>query len=187
MVFLSNLAQVSLPSTVVLYATHRYGWSSTALGLTLALVGVALIIVQVGVVGRFVRAFGSRAALVCGLIFGTAGLTIVALAPTGLQLWMAIPVLALWGLAGPSGAGDHDPARQRFGAGPAAGRQRQPGRDRRAGRGPSSSPLPSPTSSRRDSRCERSGAPFLLAAVILAAAAAWAFMATRREDDQALS
>lgn len=185
-VFLSNLAQISLPSTVVLYATHRYGWSSTALGLTLALVGVALIIVQVGVVGRFVRAFGSRAALVCGLIFGTAGLTIVALAPTGLQLWMAIPVLAMWGLAGPSAQGimtRHVSASEQG--------QLQGANASLVGIAELAGPLVFPFTLayfvQAGQPLWRSGAPFLLAAVILAAAAAWAFMATRREDDQALS
>ena len=37
--FLSNLAQVSLPTTVVLYLTHRFGWSATQTGVTLTVEG----------------------------------------------------------------------------------------------------------------------------------------------------
>ncbi len=100
--FLSTLAQVSLPTTVVLYAMYRYHWSPIALGTALTVVGVALATVQVGVVGRFVKRFGNRVALTTGLGFGAAGLYIVGLAPTGPWFWLAAPVIAFWGLAGPA-------------------------------------------------------------------------------------
>jgi DHA1 family tetracycline resistance protein-like MFS transporter len=100
--FLSNLAQVSLPTTVVLYVMHRYHWSTGQIGLTLGVVGVAVAVVQVLILGRFVRWAGDRAAMVLGLLFGVAGLLWAGLAKTGPQLWMAIPVLALWGLSGPA-------------------------------------------------------------------------------------
>lgn len=100
--FLSTLAQVSLPTTVVLYVTYRYNWSPLAIGPALTVVGVALATVQVGVVGRFVKRFGNRIALVTGLGFGAAGLYIVGLAPSGVWFWVAAPVIAFWGLAGPA-------------------------------------------------------------------------------------
>ena len=100
--FLSTLAQVSLPSTVVLYAMYRYHWTPFAIGPALTVVGLALAVVQVGVVGRFVKRFGNRIALVTGLCFGAAGLFIVGLAPSGPWFWLAAPVIAFWGLAGPA-------------------------------------------------------------------------------------
>jgi DHA1 family tetracycline resistance protein-like MFS transporter len=100
--FLSTLAQVSLPTTVVLYAMYRYHWSPLAIGPALTVVGIALAAVQVGVVGRFVKRFGNRIALVTGLGFGAAGLYIIGLAPTGPSFWIAAPVIAFWGLAGPA-------------------------------------------------------------------------------------
>ena len=100
--FLSTLAQVSLPTTVVLYAMYRYHWTPLALGPALTVVGIALALVQVGVVGRFVKRFGNRIALVTGLGFGAAGLYIIGLAPTGPLFWLAAPVIAFWGLAGPA-------------------------------------------------------------------------------------
>jgi DHA1 family tetracycline resistance protein-like MFS transporter len=186
-VFLSNLAQVSLPSTVVLYATHRYGWGPTSLGITLALVGVALIVVQVGVVGRFVRAFGTRAALVAGLLFGTVGLYITGLAPTGTHLWMGIPILALWGLAGPAAQGimtRHVSASEQG--------QLQGANASLVGIaelvGPSIFTLTFAYFVRGGQPVERSGAPFILAACLLLIAAVWSYFATRREpDDHRLS
>lgn len=100
--FLSTLAQVSLPTTVVLYAMYRYNWTPFAIGPALTVVGIALAVVQVGVVGRFVQRFGNRVALVTGLCFGAAGLYIVGLAPSGAWFWLAVPVIAFWGLAGPA-------------------------------------------------------------------------------------
>jgi DHA1 family tetracycline resistance protein-like MFS transporter len=100
--FLSTLAQVSLPTTVVLYVTYRYHWTPFAIGPALTVVGIALAAVQVGVVGRFVRRYGNRAALVTGLCFGATGLYLVGLAPTGIWFWVAAPVIAFWGLAGPA-------------------------------------------------------------------------------------
>ena len=46
--FLSTLSQVSLPSTVTLYAMFRYRWTPDTIGLTLALVGIAMVLVAGG-------------------------------------------------------------------------------------------------------------------------------------------
>jgi DHA1 family tetracycline resistance protein-like MFS transporter len=100
--FLAYLGHVVLPSVTVLYATYRYGWDNGTMGLTLAAVGVCAVIVQVSVIGPFVRRFGERGALLIGLIFGAAGFAIYGLAPTGPLFWAGIPVMALWGLSGPA-------------------------------------------------------------------------------------
>ncbi len=99
--FLSNLAQVALPTTVVLYAAHRFGWGSAQIGLTLGAAGVLLALVQIAVLTPFVTRFGERAAVITGLLFGAAGFTLVGLASTGARVGWALPVLALWGLSGP--------------------------------------------------------------------------------------
>jgi DHA1 family tetracycline resistance protein-like MFS transporter len=100
--FLGNLAHAVLPSIGVLYMMYRYGWNESIVGLTLAAVGAASIIVQGLVVGPVTRWVGERAALMLGLVFGVGGFLIFALAPTGLIFWLAIPVMALWGLEGPA-------------------------------------------------------------------------------------
>jgi MFS transporter, DHA1 family, tetracycline resistance protein len=98
--FLSDLAHVALPSISVLYMMYRYGWNQSVIGLTLAAVGVALIVVQSLVVGPVTRRVGERAALILGLIFGVVGFSVFALAPTGPIFWLGIPLMALWGLEG---------------------------------------------------------------------------------------
>jgi MFS transporter, DHA1 family, tetracycline resistance protein len=100
--FLGNLAHAVLPSIGVLYMLYRYGWNERTVGLTLAVVGAASIIVQGGVVGAATKRIGERAALMVGLSFGVVGFLVFALAQTGWEFWLGIPLLALWGLEGPA-------------------------------------------------------------------------------------
>jgi DHA1 family tetracycline resistance protein-like MFS transporter len=98
--FLAQLAHVVLPSVFVLYASYRYGWDTTKVGLTLAIVGVCSMAVQGAAIGPIVRRFGERRALLLGLASGAAGFLIYGAAPTGPLFWLGIPVMALWGVAG---------------------------------------------------------------------------------------
>jgi DHA1 family tetracycline resistance protein-like MFS transporter len=98
--FIAQLAHVVLPSTFVLYATYRYGWDTTTVGVTLAMVGICAMVVQGAAIGPIVRRFGERGALLLGLGCGAAGFLIFAVAPTGPLSWIGIPVMALWGVAG---------------------------------------------------------------------------------------
>ena len=92
--FLAQVAHVVLPSTFVLYATYRYGWDATTVGLTLAMVGVCSMAVQGLAIGPIVRRLGERRALLLGLFSGAAGFLIYGAAPTGPLFWLGIPVMA---------------------------------------------------------------------------------------------
>jgi MFS transporter, DHA1 family, tetracycline resistance protein len=100
--FLGNLAHAVLPSVSVLYLMYRYGWDERLVGLTLAFVGISSIVVQGAVVGPVTKTIGERAALMLGLAFGVAGFLVFALARTGIEFCIGIPLLALWGLEGPA-------------------------------------------------------------------------------------
>jgi DHA1 family tetracycline resistance protein-like MFS transporter len=100
--FIVNVAHQVLPSVVVLYAAYRYGWGETTVGLTLAFVGACAALVQGLVVGPAVERLGTRRALIGGLLSGSLGMAIYALAPTGPWFWLGVPVMALWGVVGPS-------------------------------------------------------------------------------------
>jgi MFS transporter, DHA1 family, tetracycline resistance protein len=103
--FLSNLAHAALPAVGVLYMMYRYGFSEFTVGLTMAGVGVAAVVVQGAVTARAVKRFGERTTLLAGLAFGVAGFAIMGLAPTGPAFWLGIPVMAVWGLVNPSSQG----------------------------------------------------------------------------------
>ncbi len=98
--FFAQVAHVVLPSTFVLYATYRYGWDATTVGLTLAMVGICAMAVQGAGIGPIVRRLGERRALMLGLGCGAAGFLIFGTAPTGPLSWLGIPVMALWGVSG---------------------------------------------------------------------------------------
>ncbi|MCA0302169.1 MAG: TCR/Tet family MFS transporter [Proteobacteria bacterium] len=100
--FVGNVAHQVLPSVFVLYAGHRYGWNEATVGLTLALVGIASAIVQGLLVGPAVQWLGARRALLTGMAFGSVGMAIYGLAPTGGLFWLGVPVMAVWGISGPA-------------------------------------------------------------------------------------
>jgi DHA1 family tetracycline resistance protein-like MFS transporter len=99
---LYTVAHYSLPSVFVLYASYRYQWGPKEVGLTLAFIGICTAVVQGGLVGRIVRALGSRRAAIVGLACGATAYTGYALAPSG--LWMVPPIIvgAFNGLYGPA-------------------------------------------------------------------------------------
>jgi MFS transporter, DHA1 family, tetracycline resistance protein len=98
--FFTQLAHAVLPSTFVLYTTYRYGWDSKTVGVTLAMVGICAMLVQGAGIGPIVRLFGERRSLLLGLVCGSAGFLIFAVAPTGPLSWIGIPVMSLWGVSG---------------------------------------------------------------------------------------
>lgn len=100
--FLSQLSHHVLPACTVLYMGYRYGLGAQAVGGVLALVGIASMIVQGGLVRPVVRAIGEKRALTIGLTCGAAGFAVYGLAPTAGLFMLGIPVMALWGLAQPS-------------------------------------------------------------------------------------
>jgi len=103
--FLYQLAHQSLQSVFVLYTGYRYGWQSVQVGWSLAAMGVCSVTVQGGLVGPIVSRLGERRTLLTGLVAGTIGFTIYALAPTSRVFIIGIPLMALWGLYGPASQG----------------------------------------------------------------------------------
>jgi DHA1 family tetracycline resistance protein-like MFS transporter len=100
--FLMALAHLVYPTTFVLYADYRYHWGLTMVSYTLGIVGILSIIVQGGLIKRIVRALGERRAVLFGLTCGMLGFLCYGLAPTGWWFWAAMPIAALWGVAGPA-------------------------------------------------------------------------------------
>jgi DHA1 family tetracycline resistance protein-like MFS transporter len=100
--FLMGFAHLVYPMTFVLYADYRYGWGSGMVGWTLLIVGVLSIIVQGGLVKKIVGAIGEKRSVLFGLACGALGFLCYGLAPTGWWFWAAMPIAALWGVAGPA-------------------------------------------------------------------------------------
>lgn len=99
--FVGSIAHEALPTTFVLYAMYRYGWNERTVGLAIAAVGVCSAVVGAGLVEPCVARLGERRVMLIGLLFGVAGFTLYGFASTGAVFWAALPVNALWGLSGP--------------------------------------------------------------------------------------
>jgi MFS transporter, DHA1 family, tetracycline resistance protein len=100
--FLLHFAHHVFSAVFVLYAAYRYGWGPWQVGVLLALVGALDMAVQGALVGPAVRRFGDRATMVFGLFGGALGVACMGLAPTGLAFTLAMLPNALWGLSMPT-------------------------------------------------------------------------------------
>jgi len=96
------LAHQALPSVFVLYTEYRYGWNERSVGIALGAIGVCVAVVSGGLVGPYVKRFGERFSLISGLFFGVLGFAGFALATREWAFLAAVPLIALWGVAGPS-------------------------------------------------------------------------------------
>lgn len=99
--FLFYLAHYVLQTTFVLYADYRYHWGAQAVGFVLALVGACDGSVQAFLTGKLTGRYGERPVLVAGMVFGTLAFAVMGLASVGWVFLIGIPLMSLWGLAGP--------------------------------------------------------------------------------------
>jgi DHA1 family tetracycline resistance protein-like MFS transporter len=177
-VFLLHLAHVVLPAVAVLYTSYRYGWDNKTMGLTLAAVGIASGIVQAGLIKPAIRRLGERTTLIVGLLCGVAGFALYAFASTGAMFWAGIPVLALWGMGSAAAMG----LMSRLVSGSEQGQLQGANASLMALAGLLGPGLFSQAFARSiapDAAWHLPGAPFLLAAAMLAAATALAWRVTR--------
>ncbi|MEZ6121290.1 MAG: TCR/Tet family MFS transporter [Pirellulaceae bacterium] len=94
--FCMSLAQRGLENVWVLYTKEKFDWSEQTNGLTLGLVGVMAIIVQGGLVRRFIAKYGERKALAVGLASSSLAFLGYGFATQG---WM-IPLIIVAGSLG---------------------------------------------------------------------------------------
>ena len=185
-VTLYYLAHQSLMSVWTIYTEYRYGWSRIAVGNSLAVVGVSAAIVSGALVGPYVKRFGERFSLVSGLVYGTLGFICFGLAPHGWVILATIPFIALWGIAAPAiqalMAKHVDPSSQ--------GKLQGGINSLRAVTGMIGPVLFTQVfkeSISAHTRLHLPGAPYLLAAVLLAASMLLAIYVTRARAQQAPS
>jgi DHA1 family tetracycline resistance protein-like MFS transporter len=100
-IFLVYLAHYVLQTVFVLYADYRYGWGPRAVGLVLMLVGACDGVVQALLTGRLTQRFGERRVLLAGMLFGVGGFLVMGLSASGAAFLAGVPMLSLWGMAGP--------------------------------------------------------------------------------------
>src|SRR5690606_32446954 len=100
--FLYNLGHTVYPSVFVLWAGYVLDWGAKEVGFALAIVGVANVVVQGGIVRPLVRRLGACRAMAIGAVAGTLGFTLYGLTEVAWLFWIAIFVYAPAGVFNPS-------------------------------------------------------------------------------------
>ena len=100
--FLAFLGFQVLPTIYVLYAAYRYGWGTAIVGIALAIVGASNIIVQGLFVRRAVARLGERITLLIGLFSGILGFIVWGLAGDPITFMLAIVLYAPIGFVQPA-------------------------------------------------------------------------------------
>jgi DHA1 family tetracycline resistance protein-like MFS transporter len=98
--FFYQFSHAVYPAVWVLNTQHRFGWDEWMTGVSLAVTGVLGAVVQGGFAGPAAKAFGDRNAMLIGLSFGVVGMAVYGLAPSTLWMFLAMPIVAVWGLHG---------------------------------------------------------------------------------------
>jgi DHA1 family tetracycline resistance protein-like MFS transporter len=98
--FLGYVAHEIYVTVYVLYVIYRFGWSSRMVGISLAVVGVTQMATYTSV-GPIVKRLGERRTLLTGLACAALGFALFGWL-SGVVFLIAIPINALWSLAGPT-------------------------------------------------------------------------------------
>ncbi|RMH42749.1 MAG: MFS transporter [Alphaproteobacteria bacterium] len=100
--FLYQIAFFVYPAVWAYSAEYRFGWSAGMVGLSFAAFGLAMAIVQGGLVRPVVRRLGEARTTVLGLSLDTIVFVAFAWAGTGWQVFALVPLAALGGVSGPA-------------------------------------------------------------------------------------
>jgi predicted MFS family arabinose efflux permease len=101
--FFSVLAFVAMEATFALLGERRFGLGPGGLGLVFTFIGVVIVIVQGGLVGRLTERFGERALAVSGIVIMAGALALLPFMPSPISALAVVGALALGhGLASPA-------------------------------------------------------------------------------------
>ncbi len=100
--FLSNLAAQALPSTWAYFTMESYDWSPAEVGYSLSVIGLFVAIVQGGLIGTFVKKFGTKKVIMMGFVFWTIGMFLISIAFESWLLFIFIIPYILGGVASPT-------------------------------------------------------------------------------------
>jgi len=100
--FLYQVAFMVYPSIWAYFTLARFGWSPGMIGASLAAFGIALAIVQGGLIRLVIAALGQRGTVVYGLVFNAFAFLAIAFVADGRFALALIPLLALGAVVTPA-------------------------------------------------------------------------------------
>ena len=96
--FLYSVAFAVYPSVWAYFGQESFGWAPSLIGLSLALFGVTMAVVQGGLIRLAVKWFGERGTVILGHLFAIGTYLGIALIPSGTAILIMTPVAALAGV-----------------------------------------------------------------------------------------
>jgi len=100
--FLYQLAFIVYPAVWSYFAVERFGWSPAMIGISLALFGIMLAVVQGGLMPTVLRLLGERGAVIYGLAFDVLAFGALAIVTSGTIALILIPLTAFAGVVTPA-------------------------------------------------------------------------------------
>lgn len=100
--FFIFLAGKAVESTWTYYGIYRFDWSTAQIGYSLGVVGIMVSIVQGGLIGKTVKAFGQTKTIIGGYVFWIVGLILFGLANQGWMMYAFTIIYAFGGVAAPT-------------------------------------------------------------------------------------
>ena len=100
--FLYQLAFIVYPAVWSYFAVERFGWSPAIIGISLALFGIMLAVVQGGLMPMVLRLLGERGAVIYGLAFDVLAFGALAIVTSGTIALILIPLTAFAGVVTPA-------------------------------------------------------------------------------------
>jgi MFS transporter, DHA1 family, tetracycline resistance protein len=101
-IFLTQLAAQSTFSVWAYYNTLAFGWGELAIGLSVALYGLLLAVVQGGLTGMSIARFGPRKTMTMGFVFAIPAYALFAFAPGSWAMVLGIVLGSFAGLTFPA-------------------------------------------------------------------------------------
>jgi DHA1 family tetracycline resistance protein-like MFS transporter len=100
--FLYHVGFAVYPAVWSYFGKESFDWSPATIGLSLALFGIAMALVQAGLIRPFLKYFGERGTVITGQIFSIIALVGIASIPSGFWVLVLTPVAALGGIIPPA-------------------------------------------------------------------------------------
>jgi len=97
-----QIANFTYPAVWAYYTQGAFGWDAGTVGLSLAAYGVAIAVVQAGLIRPVLARWGELRAVYWGLILNTACLVAYGLANAGWMIWVLIPISAMGAIVAPA-------------------------------------------------------------------------------------
>lgn len=97
-----QIANFTYPAVWAYYTQGAFGWDTGVVGMSLAAYGVAIAVVQGGLIRPILKRLGEVRAVYWGLILNTACLALYGVATQGWMIWLLIPISAVGAIVAPA-------------------------------------------------------------------------------------